>query len=221
MEFDGLKLKVYKWGTGPKKVLLLHGWESNSFRWKRFVNRFPKDKYTLYALDAPAHGQSEGKRANVPIYGEAIHQFLLLHGDVAYLVCHSFAGFAALYMLHKVPDAAVKKIVCLGVPGAIQPYFKYFIELLGLSENCLHNIENHFKKVIDIDLDDFTSAHFAKNVSAQGLIVHDTDDKDVELRYAKMLHEAWPDSTLWITEGFGHKLTQPEVVEKVFEFIDG
>jgi len=32
LEVDGNKIQTYQWGTGSKKVLLVHGWASHSFR---------------------------------------------------------------------------------------------------------------------------------------------------------------------------------------------
>ena len=50
---------LHKWGSGPKNILFLHGWESNSQRWLPYYNMLEKEKYTIYALDAPGHGMSK------------------------------------------------------------------------------------------------------------------------------------------------------------------
>src|SRR3978361_1438008 len=51
-EYEGNKIQTYRWGHGPLKILFLHGWESHSFRWKKYIEAFDQKEFTLYALDA-------------------------------------------------------------------------------------------------------------------------------------------------------------------------
>ena len=72
---EGVRIQGFKWGSGSKKILFIHGWQSHSFRWKNYIESFSKEEYTLYAFDAPAHGQSGGKFLNLPVYSQAIERF--------------------------------------------------------------------------------------------------------------------------------------------------
>src|SRR5687767_13245540 len=42
-QLGGNTIQGYKWGTGEKKLLFLHGWQSHSYRWKPYVEALPKD----------------------------------------------------------------------------------------------------------------------------------------------------------------------------------
>ncbi|MEQ8425360.1 MAG: alpha/beta hydrolase, partial [Cyclobacteriaceae bacterium] len=72
----GVELQGYRWGRGEKKITFFHGWQSHTYRWKKYIQTFSQDEYTIYAFDAPAHGLSNGKLANIPIYSDAIRNFL-------------------------------------------------------------------------------------------------------------------------------------------------
>src|SRR5258706_11579443 len=73
ISYFGKNVQCYKWGNGQKKLLLLHGWESHSYWWKRIVTRLLKaEKYTIFSVDAPGHGLSDGDYVNIPHYSGLI-----------------------------------------------------------------------------------------------------------------------------------------------------
>lgn len=72
----GDTIQAYRWGHGDKKILFLHGWQSHSFRWKHYIEALDKARYTIYAMDAPAHGLSTGRFMSVPQYSEAIEKMI-------------------------------------------------------------------------------------------------------------------------------------------------
>src|SRR5258706_10534077 len=103
-EFEGITIQTYRWGNGAKKILFLHGWQSHSFRWKNYIDSFSKEDYTLYALDAPAHGLSGGKYINLPLYSRVMVHFMRRVHPVHAVISHSFRSFAMLHSFYRVPD---------------------------------------------------------------------------------------------------------------------
>lgn len=75
LDFETKKIQTYKWGTGSKKILLIHGWTSHSFRWKAYIEQLVAHDFTVYAFDAPAHGLSEGKILHVVLYSKVMDFF--------------------------------------------------------------------------------------------------------------------------------------------------
>lgn len=58
------KLAHYYWaGSGHKSVLLAHGWESDAGTFSPMIEHMLSKGYSVRALDAPAHGMSDGKKA--------------------------------------------------------------------------------------------------------------------------------------------------------------
>ena len=67
---------TYYWEGNNKTILLAHGWESNSFRWKNLITELQRYGYSIVALDAPAHGDSGSKMFNAILYSEFINMLL-------------------------------------------------------------------------------------------------------------------------------------------------
>lgn len=49
-------LSVLRWGEGPA-VLLLHGWAGRPTQFAHLIEQLVGAGYSVYALDAPAHGR--------------------------------------------------------------------------------------------------------------------------------------------------------------------
>ena len=109
IEYENYKIQTYKWGNGSKKILLVHGWASHSFRWKKYVEQLLQQDFTVYALDAPAHGLSSGKMIHVVLYAKVIDLFLQRNPDVTAIVSHSIGGFATTYYLNHYKSHNIEK----------------------------------------------------------------------------------------------------------------
>ncbi len=47
-DHNGIKIQTYRWGTGDKKILLLHGWQSHTYRWKIYIEELSKTLYCVF-----------------------------------------------------------------------------------------------------------------------------------------------------------------------------
>jgi pimeloyl-ACP methyl ester carboxylesterase len=218
-ELLGQKVQTYKWGNGEKKILFLHGWSSHTFRWKNYIERLSKENYTIYALDAPGHGLSDGKFLHVPLYAKTVKNFLDRVGKVHHVVSHSIGSFTALYAYHLHQELMPEKIVLLAPPGEAEDFFSFYTKTLKLNHTTTHTIRNHFEKEVGQPPSYFSAKEFAKSITAEGLIIHDEDDQDTHVKNSKNIHESWKNSELMITQGLGHHLKDERVYDKVFEFI--
>lgn len=220
MQFKNKNIQCYKWGSGPKKVLFLHGWQSHTFRWKKFIELLSKEEYTIYALDGPAHGQSEGKVFNIPMYKQLINEFIdtIVKPDI--VVGHSMGGFSSLYAFHDRPDQSPSKLVVMGSPGMAGDFVNLFEDMLGLSKKARAGMLEYFEETLGHGPEFYSAADFAKSQTAKGLVIHDTGDKEVPVKYGQAIHENWPASEYWETTGYGHKLRDMEVVKRVVKFIE-
>lgn len=219
LDFEGKRIAQYKWGSGEKVILCLHGWQSNSFRWKKYVEVLDKKKYTMICLDAPAHGRSDGVLFNVPMYARLIQQFLE-QNKVDSILSHSLGAFSTMYLLSNYPLLSPPKVIALGTPSYADSFIDEFIRVLNLSSKARRNLVTYFTNYSGLKINDFDSKLFAKNQKSFGLIVHDINDKEAPFEYAKEMAKIWPKSRFLGTEGFGHKLRDDSVVQEVIKFID-
>lgn len=213
------KVQAYRWGNGEKKILLLHGWQSHSYWWRYVINRLSKEEFTIFSLDAPGHGLSEGDFLNLPHYSGLIEQFIVEQKSLHAVLTHSFGGFASVYALHKMPHLQVSKMVVMAAPGEVEYFFKYYQAVLGLSQKATQVITHHFIKVIGHPPSYFQIKEFAKTLTQTGLIIHDTEDKEAPYKNALSLNQSWKNSKLISTSGLGHHLKSKDLVEEVAKFV--
>ena len=219
IDYAGKKVQAYRWGKGAKKVLLLHGWQSHSYWWRYVINRLSKEEFSIYSLDAPGHGLSEGDFLNLPHYSGLIEQFIVEQKSFHAILTHSFGGFASVYTLHRLPHLQVSKMVVMAAPGEVEHFFNYYQYMLGLSQKAIGLITAQFIQTIGHPPSYFQMKDFAKTLNLNGLIIHDTEDKEAPYKNAIAINEAWKNSKLITTTGLGHNLKSKELVEEVARFV--
>ena len=218
--FKGNKIRQYKWGNGPKKILFIHGWQSFSFRWKDYIESLLADNaYTVLAYDAPAHGQSQRKRFTVPENAALIDQLLKEIGEVDVVVSHSIGSFSFFYAFAKHNLPPVKKLVVMSTPGSAIEFIGYYRQVLKLKPHTINNITAEFEAFIQEDLNSVNLPSLVQGLTIPGLIIHDQKDGLTDFSNARLLHQHWSNSELMTTTGLGHRLRSPEVINAVIDFI--
>lgn len=218
-QFKGNYIQTYRWGNGPKNILLLHGWQSHTYRWKVYIESLSND-YTIYAFDAPGHGLSGGKLLNVPLYSEVIEEQINRIGEVDTLIAHSLGGFAAFYMFYRNPELIVNKIIAMAPASEAQEFFEFYKKSLRLSDKCSKLIVDRFEEIFQRPPSGFSAPLFASSLRIPGLIIHDEEDKETSFNHAQRIHSSWKNSKLIKTKGFGHNLKSTEVVRDVIQFVN-
>ena len=219
LDLEGFKIQTYKWGSGSKKILLVHGWSSHSFRWKNYIEHLLKNDFTVYALDAPAHGLSSGKSIHVVLYAKVINAFLELNSEISSIISHSIGGFATTYFLDQYKEHTIEKVVIMGAPGEASDFFDFYKETLGLTMKSLNLIIDEFQTQLGKAPSYFSSARFAESIAIPALIVHDKNDLATNYNYSIRLNKHWINSQLILTEGLGHDLKSKDLIKNVTDFI--
>jgi pimeloyl-ACP methyl ester carboxylesterase len=217
--YEYTKIQTYKWGNGSKKVLLIHGWASHSFRWKATIEYLIENDFTVYAFDAPAHGLSSGKILHLILYSKIIDLFLKEYKEVEHIISHSIGGFATIYWLYQHQQNNIKKVVVMGAPGEAEDFFNFYKKTLGLTDKTLKILTDEFAKLLGYEPSYFSASTFAKQVQTKGLIIHDKEDKDTSYENSIKLNNNWENSRLMLTQGLGHSLKSKTLLEDMVHFI--
>jgi pimeloyl-ACP methyl ester carboxylesterase len=218
---QGVRLQAYRWGNGPRKVLFLHGWQSHSFRWKKYIESLSKEEFTVYAFDAPGHGFSNGSFLSVPFYSEAIKQFVARIGAIDTVIAHSMGGFAIVYALYKIPLLPVNRLVLMASPGEASDFIKVYGERLSLTDRTVNCTLNRFEEIFGQAIEYFSVSKFAESLMLPGIIIHDQKDEEAPYEYARQINKAWKHSHLITTNGLGHNLKSQDVMKTVLDFVNG
>jgi pimeloyl-ACP methyl ester carboxylesterase len=217
-ENEGMQFQTYIWEGGEKIIFLLHGWESNTTRWKKLMPQLVATGHTIIAIDAPAHGLSDGKEFNVLLYA-ANTAIVAKKYSPNYIIGHSIGGKASLYYQATYQNPSVEKMVLLGAPSDYAIIFRNYVNLLGLNNRMEKLIHQHYWDRFQIKVEEFSAQHFANSVTAKGLLFHDLDDKIVSHVESKKTNQFWKGSVLETTEGMGHSLQNKEVFKKIVDFL--
>lgn len=217
---DNSEIQVYRWGMGPRKVLFVHGWQSNSFRWKDYIEALSPEEFTVYSFDAPGHGNSSGLISNVPMFVRSIEALLQHIKGVDAIVGHSVGSFSTLYYMNSNPTYQPNKIVSLASPGSVEDFVTLFLKTLKLSKRTVKNTRIYFKEYTGFEVAHFHINKMLTNIKPKGLIIHDQGDQDAPVQYSKYMNKNWENSTLILTEKLGHKLRSKEhVLQPVIKFL--
>ena len=211
-------IQTYIWKGNETIILLIHGWESNSSRWKKMLPVLKKSGSTVIAIDGPAQGLSSGKEFTIIKYAEFIN-IVVKKYQPHYIIGHSMGGKASLYYQYKYQNPLIQKMVILGAPSDFKIIFNNFISLLGLNNKISKALENQYTALLNHTFDQFTAQQFVEKLDVKGLLAHDIDDTVVLFEEGKKIASAWKYVQFIETSGLGHKLHDEDLYKKIAHFL--
>ncbi len=218
-EIAGHKIQSYHWPGNKETVLLVHGWESNTFRWRNLIKKLREVDFNIIAFDAPSHGYSSGKHLYVPLYEEVVN-YMVKKYQPKHLVGHSMGGMTIVYNQYKNPSDSVEKIVTIGAPAEIQDFIVQYKDLLKLNNRVIRSLDQYILERFGFKIDQFSTANFARSISKKGLLFHDKHDNIAPYHASVAVNKNWKDSTLVSTEGLGHSMHQDDVNNQIVTFLE-
>ena len=219
----GKAFALYHWGFKGPIVLLAHGWESHSGRWRKVAPMLVQAGYQVVAVDAPAHGRSSGRRFTMIHYAEVLRTLYQRLGPIDTVIGHSVGGAATIWAMGTVSTAMrPKKAVIMAAFSTLDSIFEQARTRVGISGRAMQLLHQQFEHKFKHPV-----AHFSiERVAAQlgdvsVLLLHDRKDAVTHYEHSVRLAAAWPNAQLITTEGYGHGLTAPKVLETIFDFVSG
>ena len=216
-DFD---IQTYEWEGNGKKILLAHGWDSNVARWRGLIPVLQREKYSIIALDAPAHGRSGSKLANGVIYAEAIGKVVEKHRP-DFVLGHSFGGMSSAFYLANPGAKDVEKLILMGTPSRLSTIMANFNEVLGLNTRTQKATARMFEKNIGFPIEFFSVESYIQKVKLAGLIMHDEGDSVAPISEARAIHENWKESDFYETKGLGHSMQAGSVFKRIVAELKG
>ncbi|MFH4967106.1 alpha/beta hydrolase [Gaetbulibacter sp. M240] len=212
------EIQTYKWQGKKDTIILAHGWESNTYRWKDLIHTLTASDFTVISLDGPAHGNSSGKRFNTLDYSACLAE-VAKNNKADVIIGHSVGGMATIFSIsfHKVSN--LKKIVLLGAPSNFSGVLNRYGDFMGYNKRVMNAIEAQIEKEFNHHPNYFNTSEFSKDISAEGLVIHDKKDPIIPFRDALDYKDHFPNATLIETKGYGHGLKSDEVYKHITKFL--
>jgi pimeloyl-ACP methyl ester carboxylesterase len=211
-------LAATSWGAGPT-VLLAHGWESRRSHWGAFVQPLLEAGFRAVAVDAPAHGDSPGTKANVLQYGKALVEIGGELGPLAGVVGHSFGAGASVIALHR--GLMAERAVFISGPSSVVAVIERWGRHHGLPESDIPAFVRLVEWEVGEGVEFMDVTQIVPRLTTRALVVHDRNDKEIPLEEGLAVAAAWPGATMMVSERFGHRriMLAREVVSSVIEFL--
>lgn len=209
---------TYAIAGNRETILLVHGWESNSSRWEKLLPYLSKSNRTVVIIDAPAHGQSDGKEFSVIGYAKAINE-AIKHYKPQIIIGHSIGGTACLYCIHKYQPLDIEKIIILGAPSDMQILLNNYANLLDLNSNSRKVLQQYIETRFNVMINHFNASNFVKSIKVSGIIAHDENDPVVSVHEGLKIAENWPAAKLLYTNTANHAMHDANLYNEISAFI--
>ncbi|RLD27204.1 MAG: alpha/beta hydrolase [Bacteroidetes bacterium] len=211
-------IMTYRWLGKKQTILFVHGWESNSARWKKTIKPLHKLDYNIIALDAPAHGNSGSSFFNALLYAEFIN-VVVKKFNPSIFIGHSVGGMATVFSYHQYKFNTIKKMVLLGTPSELKDVFKRYVEMMSYNKSIERQIKQLICERFGKSPEDFSTAKFLEDATFEGLIIHDEKDSIIPYTDALLINKSFKNSQLITTQNLGHSLKNEAIRNHIIDFI--
>lgn len=218
LQVNGQEIQLYQWEGNGEQVLLVHGWESNTYRWRFLIPKLRNAGFNILAFDAPGHGASDGSHMHVLMYADCMDEVMRRYLP-KYVVGHSVGGMTALYAHYRSNYNMLEKIVTLGSPAEFKDIVDHYQDLLALKPGLMSAFKEYITGRYGVQVEGFSSPEFVKNSEIQGLLFHDREDPITPFRASETVHANWDNSRLVATQGLGHSMQEETVHQQIVHFL--
>ncbi|MBT5505636.1 MAG: alpha/beta fold hydrolase [Flammeovirgaceae bacterium] len=209
----------YHWsGKGPK-IVLVHGWSSRATNFYEIIEKLILLDYNVYAFDAVAHGESKGIITNIPELIKTLEELIQEWGPVEAILGHSGGGFASAYVVAQNPQ--IKKLILISPFNKVTDVFKKYFEMIQLGEKARLLMIGYFTKLTGKKVQELSGELSAQAIRAKTLVIHDRNDKEVQVEDSIDIAKNLKNGQLILTEGLGHRriLRDEMVINKLVNFL--
>ena len=218
------KVFAYRWNhPAPHRFLILHGFESSAYNFDRYVKPMVRKGYEVVALDAPAHGKSEGKTINLLEYIEAIHETWKRYGPFDGVMAHSFGGLAICLYLHQHPQTKEPQVALIAPATETSTAVDSFFRLLQMNDQIKEEFNRQVHQRTGFWPEDFSITRVAGTLKARVFWAHDENDDMTPLSDTLPIQQRkLPNFHFHITRGLGHRriYRDNQVSRAIIDFFD-
>lgn len=219
-------LRAYHWGPpeARRRVLLVHGWGGRASHMVAFARTLAASGLGVVAYDAPAHGDSTGRRADLPGGAEALRAVSDVLGPFEAAITHSFGGMVAALAAEGGPPLTGRvgfgSLVLVSPPARLGDLMRWFGSGAGLSARTIRGMREYVAKRAGRAVAEFDTGALLRGNVRRLLVIHDEDDPEVPFADGKAVAGS-AGGELVATRRLGHRrvLVAPEVARAAAEFV--
>jgi alpha-beta hydrolase superfamily lysophospholipase len=216
-------VQVYEWQGRDPAVLVLHGWISHAARMQPVIDALRARGMRVVAFDAPAHGRSDGRRADLHAFLGALEAVSRDCAPIGAVLAHSFGAITAATWLAGSGVAPLQAAVLVGLPRDVGYLFDSFTITLGLSAPVVQRLRALFRARYGRDPEDYSAQALAGRIRVPVLLVHGAEDELVPVVHSETMAQLLVGSRLHVVPNLNHSapLRDPPTVALMADFIAG
>ncbi|MEM9552809.1 MAG: alpha/beta fold hydrolase [Acidobacteriota bacterium] len=231
VDVDGHRVVAYRWSppagaAGSGRVLLAHGWESRAARLAVWVEPLLAAGFEVIAFDAPAHGDSEGRRTDPTGFVAAIDAVVARCGAPTVAVGHSLGALSLLLATSAGdwlgrPNLDLERLVVVAGADSGRDAMAMFCRVLGLGDSFLPLILDAAAVRFGHPVTTLDGHRVFAARHVPTLWLHDPADDEVPLAAAERVAAACPHVQLERVDGLGHHriARDPGSIRRGVEFL--
>lgn len=204
--YGNKQLRLLRHGTGSRTVLLVHGWGSRGTHLGGYASALVRAGYSVYSLDGPAHGESNGSTTDMMEFAKTIAVVVEhLHGIEA-VVGHSFGAACTLLAINRF-GMQVKQLVLISCFADAIFITEGFARFFCIGKSVIHDMRTLLERRYEDawKWEDIAPKLLIRNVDKPILLIHDLYDEEVPFVHAQTLHSSNAKSQLFTTQMQGHR----------------
>jgi pimeloyl-ACP methyl ester carboxylesterase len=173
----------------------------------------------IVTFDGPGHGRSPGRRSSLVEMGAAVLDAVRALGPVHGVIAHS-AGAAATTLALR-DGAPIERLVYVAPPADLGEFLGPVATALGLPADAVLIARHRIEKRFGFRWETIAHVHLAQSMTAPLLVIHDDDDREIDVDNGVRLASSWRQSRLEVTSGLGHRriLRDQGVVSRAVGFL--
>ena len=225
LRYDGHKIRGHCWLPDEppvKKVLIAHGFESASRHFDTYIAALVAKGYTVMAFDAPAHGESGGRRITLPDYINVLRLIEQTYGPFEAYLGHSLGALALTLFLETSPHNETTRLVLIAPAVEITTALASFARLFGLPADLVREMDTYAQEIGGHHFAWYSLRRALHAVHAGVFYLQDQDDRITPLRDALLVQKDGRYNIRFLfTRGLGHRriLRDPAAMDQVLGFL--
>ncbi|MDX1585210.1 MAG: alpha/beta hydrolase [Balneolaceae bacterium] len=219
----GKTIKLFRWGSGNKTALLVHGWEGNAGSLGGFVEPLTNNGFRVISFDGPAHGESSGYFTNLVEFSGVVGDLMKRVGPIDAVISHSFGSGAAVLALHRNPEIQLRNLVMVTAPDELKHVIREFSELMHLTDQQHQRLVRFISKRFGVPARELVLHKMIPEIRVDRvMLLHDPEDRVLPFSGARRIAEASNKLQLVKAENRGHYriLWDSDLIRTVTGFVN-
>ncbi|MBL4712341.1 MAG: alpha/beta hydrolase [Gammaproteobacteria bacterium] len=224
IEVNKISISVYIWqheSIEPIRTLLyVHGWTGRGTQIAPYLEQLHAIGYRVISFDGPAHGSTPGTQTSILEMTDMLFALNKTYGDFDAAITHSFGGMALTYAMSR--GLKIKNVALISPPNNFQNLINAFQQAIQIPDSVMLAMERKgFATHGQVTRDLLDMKNNVKQLSNQGLIIHDEDDIEFPCHDSEATAKVWPGAKFIKTKGLGHRriIRDEYVIRETIRFL--